>query len=61
LLELYANCKTPQEILEVQQKYIEDAEKERQNRNLDEFWPTSSSESESEEEQPIAQTSEDQT
>lgn len=59
LLELYANCKSPKEILEVQQKYLEDSEKERQDRNLDDMWPTSSSESESEEE-PKAQTSNDQ-
>lgn len=50
LLELYANCKSSAEILEVQQKYLEDSEKERQNKNHDDMWPTSSSESETEDE-----------
>jgi hypothetical protein len=52
LLELYSKCESAKEILEVQQKYLEDTEKTREeNRNKDDFWPTSSeSESESEEE-----------
>ena len=53
LLELYSNCKSSEEILEVQQKYLDDSEKERQNKNHDDMWPTSSSESESEEEENI--------
>jgi len=63
LLELYANCKSSAEILEVQQKYLEDTEKERANKNLDDMWPTSSSESESEEDEspPKPQTSGEKT
>lgn len=57
LLELYSNCKSSEEILEVQQKYLEDNEKERANKNHDDMWPTSSSESETDEDDPIAQTS----
>lgn len=53
LLELYSKCKSSEEILEVQQKYLDDNEKERQNKNLDDMWPTSS-ESESEEEANLA-------
>lgn len=49
LLELYSNCKSSEEILEVQQKYLDDSEKERQTKNHDDMWPTSSSESDSEE------------
>jgi hypothetical protein len=50
---LYSKCQSSKEILEVQQKYLEDTEKTREeNRNKDDFWPTSSeSETESEEEQ----------
>lgn len=54
LLELYSKCASSKEILEVQQKYLEDTEKTREeNRNSrDDFWPTSSeSESESDEEE----------
>lgn len=64
LLALYANCKSSAEILEVQQKYLDDSEKERANRrNADDMWPTSSSESESEEDEspPQPQTSSDKT
>lgn len=50
LLELYSKCKSSKEILEVQQKYLEDTEKERKNRNCDDMWPTSSSSSETESE-----------
>lgn len=45
LLELYSKCGSSKEILEVQQKYLEDGEKERNNKNTDDMWPTSSSES----------------
>lgn len=52
LLELYANCKSSQQILEVQEKYLEDNQKERENKNHDDMWPTSSSESETDEDEP---------
>lgn len=48
LLDLYSNCQSSKEILEVQQKYIDDTEKERNEKNWDDIWPTSSSSSESE-------------
>jgi pre-rRNA-processing protein TSR3 len=49
LLELYSKCKDSKEILEVQQKYLDDTEKARDNKNCDDMWPTSSSSSETEE------------
>ena len=51
ILELYSNCKnSSEEVLEVQRKFLEDSEKERENKNYDDMWPTSSeSEAESEE------------
>lgn len=65
LLELYSNCTSSEQILEVQQKYLEDNEKERDNRNHDDMWPTSSSESETDSEteppQPTAHSSKDKT
>lgn len=48
LLDLYSNCLSSKEILEVQQKYLEDTERERNEKNCDDMWPTSSSSSESE-------------
>lgn len=55
LLELYSNCKSSKEILEVQQQYLERTEKEREdNRNKDDMWPTSSSSSETESEDEAA-------
>jgi pre-rRNA-processing protein TSR3 len=48
LLELYSNCKSSQEILEVQKKYLEDNDKARLEKNDRDMWPTSS-ESESDE------------
>lgn len=51
LLERYADCKSSEEILQVQQKYLEESDKERENKNFDDMWPTSS-ESEDEEAEP---------
>ncbi|CRL01527.1 CLUMA_CG014240, isoform A [Clunio marinus] len=48
LLEKYGNCTSSQDILDVQQKYLEDTERERNDKNRDDMWPTSSSSSESE-------------
>lgn len=62
LLQLYAGCSSSKEILEVQKKYLDDTAKERANKNLDDMWPTSSSESESDEDElPAPQTSKDKT
>lgn len=52
LLELYANCKSSQEILDAQKKYLEDSEQARLDRDDRDMWPTSSeSETESDEEE----------
>lgn len=56
ILELYSQCKSSEEILEVQKKYLEDCEKERENKNVDDMWPTTS-ESESEDEADVPQSS----
>lgn len=49
LLNAYASCKSSDEILKVQNEYIEAEQKERDKpRDLKEFYPTSSSESEEE-------------
>ncbi|TDG45700.1 hypothetical protein AWZ03_007838 [Drosophila navojoa] len=51
LLNAYAACKSSDEILKVQQEYLEAEQTERDKpRDLKEFYPTSSSSSESEEE-----------
>jgi len=51
LLELYSKCQSSKEILEVQQKYLEDSERERNDKNRDDMWPTTS-ESESDNDGP---------
>lgn len=42
LLDLYSKCHSSKEILEVQQKYLEENEKKRDDKNRDDMWPTSS-------------------
>lgn len=54
LLELYSKCQSSKEILEVQQKYLDDTEKERNEKTTDDMWPTSSSSSETESENEAA-------
>jgi pre-rRNA-processing protein TSR3 len=52
LLELYANCKSSQEILDAQKKYLVDSEQARLEKDDRDMWPTSSeSESESDEDE----------
>lgn len=48
-LESYSKCASSEEILQVQQNYLDQAGKE-DSKNRDEFWPTSSSSSETESE-----------
>lgn len=47
LLERYSACSSSKEILEVQEKYLEEARAEKDNRK-DDFFPTSSESSENE-------------
>lgn len=50
LLDRYAECKSPQDILKVQDEYIKEVEEEKQNRGNDrDMWPSSSSSGEEEE------------
>lgn len=58
LLERYANCKSSEEILQVQKNYLEENDRERENKNLDDMWPTSS---ESEDEEAEQQSGADKT
>lgn len=51
LLDLYANCKSSKEILEVQNSYLEKAQEEKANANTDDMWPSSSSSEYDEEEE----------
>lgn len=50
LLELYSKCQSSKEILEVQQKYLEDNQKAREEKDDRDMWPPTSSESETESE-----------
>jgi pre-rRNA-processing protein TSR3 len=51
-LESYSKCSSSEEVLEVQQKYL-DTSKEEAEKGRDDFWPTSSSESDESEEDEI--------
>lgn len=49
LLDRYAECKDPQDILRVQEEYIKEVEEEKRNRGDGrDMWPSSSSEEEEE-------------
>lgn len=51
LLDRYAECKNPQDILKVQDEYIKEVEEEKRNRGNDrDMWPSSSSSEEEEQE-----------
>lgn len=52
LLKLYADCSDSIQILKVQEKYLQDNQRERENKNHDDMWPTSSSDSETDEDIP---------